>query len=439
MDFPLAFVSALTRCCCAQLRSVYAEAARARVQLPVADRRSPSDGDGASADAEEMRERWGDWRVRWRATDPPFASVVPAAEAEDDAEDAGPPPPPSALSEDDLDLLAIFFTLVKILWLTGQLRPLPRLIALVERVRRGRALHLTSVRNENAYYCCVAQLVQYLQCGVSDALPRCVSASLSLPAVARGGGAPEGVVFFCGDSHALPPAWQGLSLPAPFGHTMLVPALVTGLKVWHIREESSFYPKRNWEAVTAALPNGAPVIFNFGEIDCREGLLVAVEKRRYANVDAAMDKVIGIYIAALQDLVPRKRLRVWVHPVLPVLNETRALVVRYNAKLRAAVEAAPQLAWLEFFPQLLDAETQSVSRLGPARRALQSLRSQACRAQRLVDRFELDGTHINPAYLELLQDSLSEVSAGARAAGAAAPRAHCWAPSAAPQSIARER
>jgi hypothetical protein len=34
-------------------------------------------------------------------------------------------------------------------------------------------------------------------------------------------------------------------------------------------------------AVMPAVPRKAEVIFCFGEIDCREGLLVAVEKCRY--------------------------------------------------------------------------------------------------------------------------------------------------------------
>ena len=36
------------------------------------------------------------------------------------------------------------------------------------------------------------------------------------------------------------------------------------------------------------IPDGADVVFIFGEIDCREGILVAVEKGRYANVEEGM-------------------------------------------------------------------------------------------------------------------------------------------------------
>ena len=41
------------------------------------------------------------------------------------------------------------------------------------------------------------------------------------------------------------------------------------------------------------------VIFMFGEIDCREGLTMAVDKLKYETVDAAMDVLLGIYKGAV--------------------------------------------------------------------------------------------------------------------------------------------
>lgn len=40
------------------------------------------------------------------------------------------------------------------------------------------------------------------------------------------------------------------------------------------------------------------VIFMFGEIDCREGLTMAVDKLKYETVDAAMDVLLNIYKGA---------------------------------------------------------------------------------------------------------------------------------------------
>ena len=41
-------------------------------------------------------------------------------------------------------------------------------------------------------------------------------------------------------------------------------------------------PQVNFVRAVADIPSGADVVFIFGEIDCREGILVAVEKDRYS-------------------------------------------------------------------------------------------------------------------------------------------------------------
>ena len=131
------------------------------------------------------------------------------------------------LSDVALDLLALLFTLVKVLYNCGNLGVLPDLIKLIEPVRLAskEELHKTSIRNEAAYYCCVAQLL-----GV-DGPRKCVWGAERQAAT----GAP---IYVCGDSHALPPAWKVIN------KRLLVPKLVTGLKHWHLREESEFYPKK---------------------------------------------------------------------------------------------------------------------------------------------------------------------------------------------------
>jgi len=35
---------------------------------------------------------------------------------------------------------------------------------------------------------------------------------------------------------------------------------VTGLKTWHLRPSSDFYPKANFEAAMKTIPDGAPVV-----------------------------------------------------------------------------------------------------------------------------------------------------------------------------------
>jgi hypothetical protein len=59
------------------------------------------------------------------------------------------------------------------------------------------------------------------------------------------------------------------------------PILSTGTKIWHLRDESIFYPKYNFNSAISKIPDGATTIFCFGEIDCREALLLCVEKGKY--------------------------------------------------------------------------------------------------------------------------------------------------------------
>lgn len=70
-------------------------------------------------------------------------------------------------------------------------------------------------------------------------------------------------------------------------------------------------------------PNGAEIIFLFGEIDCREGLIASVDKCRYIDVEEGIQTAINIYMEVLLGLVEKRKFKIFVHPVVPVLNETR--------------------------------------------------------------------------------------------------------------------
>lgn len=65
-------------------------------------------------------------------------------------------------SDQQLDLLAVLFTAVKMLYIGGALTAAERLCTLIEPARRAsrRPLHTTRIRNEAAYYGCVLQLLR---------------------------------------------------------------------------------------------------------------------------------------------------------------------------------------------------------------------------------------------------------------------------------------
>ena len=73
------------------------------------------------------------------------------------------------------------------------------------------------------------------------------------------------------------------------------------------------------------------VILNIGEIDCREGILTAVERDYYVNFDEAVQHTLQEFLPVLKGLVSVHKLKVFVHPIPPVLDVTRAMVIRYNA------------------------------------------------------------------------------------------------------------
>jgi len=295
---------------------------------------------------------------------------------------------------EELQILALMFTAVKMLYVCGGLQVLPALVNMLEPLRVDRDLHLTLIRNEHAYYSSIAQMLH--------SIPYPLPADLAA-------GALEDVIYVCGDSHSMSAAWQVVHLECSPRPMLLVPRLVTGLKVWHMRPTCRFYPKLNWEAALWNIPMGAQVIFNFGEIDCREGLLVAVEKGRYENVEQGVHIAVDVYIKALQEQQHHKNLRVYVHPITPVLDVTRPTVKMFEACLReritianaaarkaagvsAAASSGPasaaktDLIYLDFFKELLTPDGAGFNMA-----------------------FHLDSTHLKPTYVPaLLQPALNK-------------------------------
>merc|ERR1719325_101426 len=99
----------------------------------------------------------------------------------------------------------------------------------LEGSRTGRDLHLTPIRNENAYFSCISEIV--LRASAPTPLPPGMCAD---------------PLYVIGDSHALSGAWRTVDLPPAEGRPerlVLVPCLVTGVKIYHLREKSDFYTK----------------------------------------------------------------------------------------------------------------------------------------------------------------------------------------------------
>jgi hypothetical protein len=56
------------------------------------------------------------------------------------------------------------------------------------------------------------------------------------------------------------------------------------------------------EQVLDTIPKGSDIVFLFGEIDCREGILLAVEKGRYEDLEEGITVCVNIFRDALREV-----------------------------------------------------------------------------------------------------------------------------------------
>ena len=93
-----------------------------------------------------------------------------------------------------------------------------------------------------------------------------------------------------------------------------------------------------------------------------------------------MKEVIKIYIKVLETLVRERSFEALIHPVNPVLNETRSIVMLFNMHLEAAVRKSKELKWVNILGQLVSFENNDTVMFN--------------------SKFSLDGTHVSPLYVE---------------------------------------
>ena len=215
----------------------------------------------------------------------------------------------------NLDFLAVGFTVVKICFVVGILAPLPFLIEVLEWERMKRDLHETQIRNEHAYFCTISQLLNQYIIKTWPTQPLEVE---------------NNHIYLVGESHSMSSAYQVISWHGK--PTVLLPKLVTGCKCFHLRKDTRFYPKKNFHSVVDTIPPKSTVIFMFGEIDCREGLLVSVERLKYSSVDEGMRTTIGYYMKEL--VKANEKFDLYVHPAPPVIDITRDTVKMFNVFLQ---------------------------------------------------------------------------------------------------------
>jgi len=289
------------------------------------------------------------------------------------ADDEGEKGIPHWCSDWKLDYMGILFTLVKMMFIEGDASSIVPLVELIEQLRHGWEFHQTSIRNEHAYYCCAVQLLSYH----------------NIPMVPL---APLKRMYVVGDSHCLPLAWHTL------GKDRLMEArLITGCKMWHLRPEGLFFPKVTFELAMESLPEGSDVMMVLGEIDCREGLLVCIEKARYKDLAEAASTVIDIFVEELKKWIKRKKFNIYIHPVAPVLDVTRHIVYQFNTLYEAAIEKQDNMHWIDIFKHLIvEKPKKQTSEDSPS-------------LWNFNAKYALDGTHMNPEYIPLLEKAINTI------------------------------
>ena len=175
----------------------------------------------------------------------------------------------------------------RLLFELGALSLLPPLVVLLEPVRRRvLGLQRSTIHIEHAYYCYIAQLLPTYQLPPTPRPPHPPPHLPNLPDLPHLPHLPHlPPIFLVGDSHALAASWRTVQWRG--GARLLQPVTVTGLKAWHLRPASDFYTSTSFDAAVRLLPRGASLIALLGQIDCREGLLPAVERARYEGLAEA--------------------------------------------------------------------------------------------------------------------------------------------------------
>ena len=104
---------------------------------------------------------------------------------------------------------------------------------------------------------------------------------------------------------------------------------------------------------------------------------------RYDSIEDGMDAVVQIYLQVLKNLQDKHHWNIYIHPVLPVLDLTRPIVMQFNKILALKLLKEEKLHWLAFVQELLTGDGSA-----------------------LREEYELDGTHVHPSYLSLVQKAI---------------------------------
>mmetsp|Transcript_16433 Transcript_16433/g.47188 ORF Transcript_16433/g.47188 Transcript_16433/m.47188 type:complete len:716 (+) Transcript_16433:62-2209(+) len=231
----------------------------------------------------------------------------------------------------------------------------------------------------------------------SHVLPFCLPAATSHPPL-----------FVLGDSHCLSIAWQTIKISTsassePILRT-LVPYPATGIKAWHVREDTPFFTHCNLLSCLQRLPPACrTVLLSAGEIDCREGIGGEKLSGYYVSCDDAVRNTVREYINAVIKLSTKHNLQVLLMPVAPHAfrnakkgkaagrDQRRERILLWNDLLR---EECAKSASNEIFLLDYERDLRTPDETSPVGFVLNKA-------------FNADYTHLNSAFLNHLETALT--------------------------------
>eukprot|EP01040_Poterioochromonas_malhamensis_P003155 gene3155-3363_t len=337
----------------------------------------------------------------------------------------------------EYDLIALIATMIKIYYLQGHLYMIPIFIERLEVIRllSLQPLHYTYIRNELAYYQDIVQILvhrsqygwyglQYLKEG-----EEVVEEGVASEKVVKGNdvgsvvipdrlvmeyafinlwqpsshsllnSAREKSIYICGDSHCLSLAWNIVKKTSTMTTT---------------KKKTNTLDKPSYHLLVPKLVTG--VIMLIGEIDCREGFLVALERDYYDSIEDAMNTTIKAFLHNLQQIRETRQLKIYIHPIPPVLNETRKIVMLFNVLYKQQIEELkdPNILWLDFLYDLVDRVTPTASSATSTttdssnnghQKSVQEILSEE---YSLKEIYQHDGTHLHPRYVTLVEKAINK-------------------------------
>jgi len=289
-----------------------------------------------------------------------------------------------------------------------------RYVVLGERMKKNR-------RKQNAYHIPIWDIVHHLDSRydnpflsfnydesmiIKSSIPPQSPRYLNISDHIIGGYKP---LFAVGDSHVISVGWQTIRFPSTcrveFRH--IVPLPVTGLKAWHVRDGTKFFTHYNLCKILDQLPSWSrSIIFSAGEIDCREGIGGERLEGYRESCTEEVIRTVREYVQALELLSQRYNLQILVMPVAPHAARSdkngrklgrarrRERMICWNDTLREECKAAQDsrgqaLFLLDYEMRLRYPDDNSVGFV-------------------LNPSYNADYTHMNAAFLTLLEDVLLE-------------------------------